>query len=89
MARFQQRRFDEAVPLFREWIQLSDDPGGYALLVSTMGHLGELSVARELIDRCRALSPISVEALGKYWYRELGQRRLFLEGIALAEGAAP
>jgi adenylate cyclase len=89
MARFQERRFDEAVPLFKEWIQRSADPGGHALLASTYGHLGRLSAARELIAECAALSPTPVELLGKYWYREPAQRALFLEGLALAEGKAP
>jgi predicted Zn-dependent protease len=46
MARFQQRRFDEAVALGNELYQHFENPTGCAILAASYGHLGQRDAAR-------------------------------------------
>jgi TolB-like protein len=85
-ALFQQGRFSEAVPLLKEFAQHVDSPLPQAILAAAYGHLAQLSEAQAALARYRALSPQTLEAFATNWLRDPAQRKLFLDGIALAEG---
>jgi adenylate cyclase len=85
-ALFQQGRFSEAVPLLKEQAQHVDAPLPQAFLAAAYGHLAQLSEARAALARYRARSPQTLEAFAAIWLRDPAQRKLFLDGIALAEG---
>jgi adenylate cyclase len=87
MARFQQRRFDEAASLARELSQHFDNPTAAAILAASLGQLGGAGpeAGAALADFHR-LSRQSIERFaGLVWPLE-AQRRLFLDGLALANG---
>jgi predicted Zn-dependent protease len=88
-ALFQQGRFSEAVPLLKEHAQHVDAPLPQAFLAAAYGHLGQAGEAQAALARYRALSPQTLDALAANWLRDPAQRKLFLDGIALAEGGAP
>ncbi|MFI4973274.1 MAG: TIR domain-containing protein [Caulobacterales bacterium] len=83
IARFQQRRFVEALALLKETTQQTDFPTGPAYLAATYGHLGQARDAQEALSRYRERSPTPVES--RAWGRP-EHLTLFLDGIALAEG---
>jgi predicted Zn-dependent protease len=86
MARFYQERFTETVALMRELVRETDHPGGYAYLAASYGHLGEIDAAQAAIARHRALSPLYLTDIARSnWYGPT-HLKLFLDGIALAEG---
>jgi adenylate cyclase len=88
-ALFQQGRFSEAVPLLKEFAQHIDAPAPQAFLAAAYGHLAQASEARAALARYRALSSQPLEAFAANWLRDPPQRKLFLDGIALAEGKMP
>jgi predicted Zn-dependent protease len=90
-ALLQQGRFSEALPLLKEHAQHVDGPLPQAFLAAAYGHLAQTGEARAALARYRALSPQTLESLAAIWLRDPAQRKLFLDGIALAEGksAAP
>ena len=88
-ALFQQGRFSEAVPLLKEHAQHVDAAMAPAFLAAAYGHLAQASEARAALARYRALSPQTLDALAVNWLRDPAQRKLFLDGIALAEGKTP
>jgi adenylate cyclase len=88
-ALFQQGRFSEAVPLLKEHAQHVDTPLPQAFLAAAYGHLAQLSEAQAALARYRALSPQTLDAFAANWLRDPAQRKLFLDGIALAEGKTP
>ena len=85
-AAFQQGRFSEAVTLLKEFAQHVDTPMAQAYLAAAYGHLAQAGEARAALARYRALSPQTLEAFAAIWLRDPAQRKLFLDGIALAEG---
>ncbi len=88
-ALFQQGRFSEAVPLLKEHAQHVDAPMPQAFLAAAYGHLAQASEAQAALARYRALSSQPLEAFAANWLRDPAQRKLFLDGIALAEGKMP
>jgi adenylate cyclase len=88
-ALFQQGRFREAVPLLKEFAQHVDAPAPQAFLAASYGHLAQASEAQAALARYRALSPQTLGAFAANQLRDPAQRKLFLDGIALAEGKSP
>ena len=88
-ALFQQGRFSEAVPLLKEHAQHVDAPMPQAFLAAAYGHLTQSGEAQAALARYRALSPQTLDAFAANWLRDPAQRKLFLDGIALAEDGAP
>jgi adenylate cyclase len=89
MARFQQRRFTEAAALASELFQHFNNPTGCVILAASYGFLGRPDDARAAIARYESLSPLTVEELAPAIWRTDAHLRLFLEGIALANGPSP
>ena len=88
LALFQRGRFSEAVPLLKEMAQHVDAPMPQAFLAAAYGHLAQASEAQAALARYRALSSQTLDAFAANQLRDLAQRKLFLDGIALAEGTA-
>jgi len=86
-ARFQQGRFDDALALFRSTVMRL--PVSYAVLASLYGHLGQVDLAREALETFRDLTMGAVEDYADIWFARPQYRKLFMDGIALAEGKAP
>jgi adenylate cyclase len=89
MARFQQGRFAEAAALARQMIQTSENPTSYALLAASLGHLGQPTAAAEALAGYRRRTPQPVETYARAVWRDPAPRKLFLDGIALAEARDP
>ena len=90
MARFQQGRFAEAVALFREFAQKTDGgPTAYAYLVACYGHLGQQAEALQALVGFRSLSQRTIDDYARSTIRHPAHLKLFLDGIALAEGETP
>jgi len=87
--RFQQARFGEAVGFFKELVQHRDTPMGQAFLAAAHGHLGQASEARAALARYHSLSPQSFEAYAAFALVGPVRIKLFLDGIAMAEGKLP
>jgi len=87
MARFQQGRIAEAAALLKEAAEYSDNPVLSALLAASYGHLGREWQAREALARSREISSTPIDEAAA-WIRGPAYRKLFLDGIALAEGKA-
>jgi predicted Zn-dependent protease len=87
-ANFFAERFGEAIALVRERNQYSESPGGYALLAASHGHLGQTGPAQEALARYRFLTPLPIETLVQVFI-DPAQRKLVLDGIALAEAKSP
>jgi adenylate cyclase len=85
-ARFQQRRFSEAVPLLRELVRDTDSPRGYAFLAAAYGHLGDAAAAAAALTRFRALSSQPIEEFARADIAGADDLKLFMEGLALATG---
>ena len=85
VARFQQGRFAEALKLLKEAASLVITPVAPAYLAATYGQLGQMSEARSALAlyRQRSPAPIETRAMGRP-----DHRKLFLEGIALADLSA-
>jgi len=86
-ARLFQGRFAEAVALAREYVQQVDSVFGYAILASSCGHAGQIEPGRAAIEHYRSLSPLPFDVLGRSLIQHPHYVQVFLEGIALAEGA--
>jgi hypothetical protein len=67
----------------------TDSPRGYAFLAASFGHLGQLDAASQALERCRALTPQPIEAIGHTFMDDARHIQLFMDGIALAEGKSP
>jgi tetratricopeptide (TPR) repeat protein len=83
-ARFQQERFDEALALFQTTTMRL--PISYAILAALHGHLGQIDQAREALAQFETQSIGSVQEVAHIWFPRPRERKLFLDGIALAEG---
>jgi TolB-like protein len=86
IARFFKRQFVEAVALLEERNRMSASPGCFAFLAASHGHLGQRTQAREALERYRDLTPQPVDSLARAFVLDPDQLKLFLEGIARAEG---
>ncbi|MDZ4738689.1 MAG: CadC-family transcriptional regulator [Alphaproteobacteria bacterium] len=86
LARFDQRRFDDAVRLLTEAIQLQPAVSfNLALLTACYGHLQQTQAAAAAIARYRQVSSIDMrERLSLF--RNPAHRKLFRDGIDLADG---
>lgn len=89
MARFQQKRFDAAVSVARDLAVQIDSPAGFAILAASYGHMDLIAAASDALGRYRTLARQPIEAFADAFWHQPTQRRLFLDGIALAEGKAP
>jgi len=79
------RRFAEAVQNLQ--VSLEELPSyvpAYRFLASCYAHLGRLEEARDVVRRLRSLTAVIVPAAT--YYRNPGQRELFLSGLRLAAG---
>ena len=81
-ARFQQRRFEEAVTLCKSFVRQKEHPRGYAFLAASLGQLGRIAEGQEALDRYRALAPRPIEAYFRWFIVNRDGCDLFLEGIA-------
>jgi adenylate cyclase len=86
-ARFQQERFDEALALFRTTAMRL--PISHAVLAALHGHLGQAGEAREALAQFHGQSIGTIEEAARIWFPRPRERKLFLDGIALAEGKSP
>jgi len=70
-------------------IQNNDAPGAYACLAACYGHLGQIEAAREALHRYGELSGQPIEVFASSVFHAPAHIKLFLDGIALAEGKSP
>lgn len=89
MARFYQRRFNEAVALLKERNQLAESSGCYAFLAASYGQLGDASAAGEALRRYKALTPRPIDSLVQSVSFDPAQLNLVLDGLALAKAMKP
>jgi predicted Zn-dependent protease len=89
VALFFQERLSEAVTLAREVARQVDSAGAYAILAASYGLLGQPEAAAAALARYRALASQPVGDLARAHYLDPAQLRLFLDGLALAEGNNP
>ena len=66
-----------------------DAPLPHAFLAAAYSRLAQASEAQAALARYRALSPQTLDAFAAIQLRDPAQRKLFLDGIALAEGKMP
>jgi adenylate cyclase len=89
IARFQQGRFAESSALLREASVSAFPPTGWLTLAAALGQLGDVENARQALARYHgqagggAVSPPSMLAVRPEY------RKMFEDGIAIAEGRAP
>jgi tetratricopeptide (TPR) repeat protein len=86
-ARFQQGRLDEALALFMT--TSSRLPVSYAVLAALYGHRGEIGDAKEALEQFKSLMVGTIDEAARIWFPRPEHRKLFLDGIALAEGRSP
>ena len=87
VARFEQRRFEEAASLLEQSAQLSAAyPIGPSVLPACYGHLGQLDAARRMLEVRSALGAQTIDQFAAWTFRDPEHRKLYLDGIALAEG---
>ena len=61
-------------------------PITYAVLAALHGHLGQTDQAQEALAHFESQSIGTIEEVARIWFPRPGERKLFLDGIALAEG---
>jgi len=88
-ARLQQGRFEEAVAVLREVVQETDSPGGHAILAASYGNLGQTALAQGALRRYGALTLSPIEDFARSVTFDPHDLKVFLDGIALAEGKSP
>jgi TolB-like protein len=86
-ARFQQGRLDEALALFMT--TSSRLPVSYAVLAALYGLRGEIDQAREALAQFKSLMIGTIDEAARIWFPRPEHRKLFLDGLALAEGEGP
>jgi tetratricopeptide (TPR) repeat protein len=87
LARFGQRRFDEAVRLLKEAIPLQPSVSfNLALLAACHGHFGDPKSAASALEQYGRVSTIDIDKRISL-FRRPDLRDLYLEGIALARRA--
>ena len=85
MARFQQRRFEDAAALAQELYRHFENPTGCAILAASCGHLGQRDAAREALANYQRLSPQPIETYARSVWPLPAHRDLFLEGVTRIE----
>jgi tetratricopeptide (TPR) repeat protein len=88
LARFYQRRFAEAVALEREVAQQSEIPIARAFLAVSYGHLGRSAEALDALADFRNRVQAPIEDFARFYSSDPDHIKLFLDGIALAEGSS-
>jgi adenylate cyclase len=89
VARFEQGAFAEARELLGA-ATTGQNPMSYLpVLAATLGHLRRPSQAQDALSRYRALSSGTFEDFATDFFHRPEHRKLFLDGIALADGKAP
>ena len=84
-AHFLSRRFAEAVPKLLLAIQEDQSfPLAYRFLAACYAQIGQLSDAREIVTRLRAISPVVIHDAS--FLRNHEHRELYLSGLRLAAG---
>jgi len=84
-AHFYTRRFEEAVP--KLLLAIQEDPSfpqPYRTLAACYAHMGRLDVARGIVDRLRAITPVVIPDVS--YLRNAEHRDLYLSGLRLAAG---
>ncbi len=89
IGRFHQQRFDEAAALVKDFVHQTDSPRGFAILAASCGHLGRIREAQSALAGYRDRTPLPIEDFGARLLSQPAHLRLFLDGIALAEGKSP
>jgi adenylate cyclase len=87
LARFEQGRFEEALPRFVSFAQEADHPGTWTLLATTYGHLGRFSEGREALARFRTLTARSPESYLRTITAQPAALARFVEGITRLDEA--
>ena len=82
VARFEQRRFDEALTLISD--ATYRNPVRYAVEAALLGHLGRVSEARAALALYRTLADRPVEDFAAAWFQRPEHRQLLLDGLAKA-----
>ena len=88
LAQFFDRNFDEAIVLAKERNRHSASPGGYAILVASHSHLGQIQEAQAALALYATLSQTSLRTFAEIILDPV-QRQLMLDGLALAEAGGP
>jgi len=88
LARFELGQFSEAIALSREFAQ-HDSPGGWGLLAASYSHLAQTGAAREALSRYWSLTSQPIDSFARGLFGDARHLKLFLDGIALAEGRQP
>jgi adenylate cyclase len=83
-ARFQQRRFEEALGLFHTTTHRL--PISHAILASLYGHLGEIEAARQELRAFEQLDAGPIENFVNIWFPGEPYRTLFVDGLRFASG---
>lgn len=84
IARFEQHRFEEALALSRDTAYRF--PLWYAVEAALHAYLGRMREAREALSAYQAASSSPIEETADAWFRDEAHRKLFLDGVGLAEG---
>lgn len=79
-ARFQQRRFEEALAMFRTTTHRL--PLSHAILASLFGHLGDRHAARQELSAFDSLDAGPLEKFIDIWFPAEPHSALFVEGLA-------
>ena len=87
VARFEQHRFEEALALLRD--SAYRFPLRYAVEAALNAYLGHMREAHEALSHYNAASSRPIEEIADAWFRREAHRKLFLDGVDLAEGQAP
>ena len=87
-ARFAQGRYSDAVTLLKEAVHQWEIPGALVMLASAYAHLGDLDAASATLDRCSAISPMTLDALSRSVMRAPEHLEQLLAGLSLAVAAS-
>ncbi len=81
-ARFQQRRFDEALALYQTTTYRL--PVSYLILASLHGHLGQSGEARQALAQLDDLAAGSIDKLAGIWFPRPEYHHLLMDGVRAA-----
>jgi hypothetical protein len=59
------------------------------VLAALYGHRGEIGDAKEALGQFKSLMVGTIDEAARIWFPRPEHRKLFLDGIALAEGRSP
>jgi len=86
MARFQQRRFEEALAPAGDVTQHADNATAHAITAACLGHLGRAATAAAALHRYTAASAQPIGVYAASVWRAPEQLSLFMDGVAVAQG---